>query len=306
MDWTEILLNISVNDVERAGNIACMVVPYGFYIEDYSDLEQGAQEIAHIDLIDEELIAKDRETAIIHIYISPEENPKEAVAFLSYCLDNEQIKYTISTVGINEEDWANNWKQFFKPTEIGERLLILPEWEKVGATKRQILKTDPGAAFGTGTHATTRLCLAALEQYVKCGEKVLDIGTGSGILSIAALLLGAESAFGVDIDPLSVKTARENGIKNGYKEPQLTFVNGDLADKVSGKYDIVIANIVADVIIRLCDNVTDFVKEGGVFITSGIIDTRADEVIEAITAAGFSIAARYDDGGWVSLAAILN
>ena len=111
---------------------------------------------------------------------------------------------------------------------------------------------------------------------------------------------------GVDIDPLSVKTARENGIKNGYKEPQLTFVNGDLADKVSGKYDIVIANIVADVIIRLCDNVTDFVKEGGVFITSGIIDTRADEVIEAITAAGFSIAARYDDGGWVSLAAILN
>ena len=143
-------------------------------------------------------------------------------------------------------------------------------------------------------------------KLVGTGKKVLDIGTGSGILSIAALLLGAESAFGVDIDPLSVKTARENGIKNGYKEPQLTFVNGDLADKVSGKYDIVIANIVADVIIRLCDNVTDFVKEGGVFITSGIIDTRADEVIEAITAAGFSIAARYDDGGWVSLAAILN
>lgn len=302
-DWVEILLKISVADVDSASDIATMTVPYGFYIEDYSDLEQGAREIAHIDLIDEDLLQKDREHAVIHIYIEPTENPNEAVDFLKARLDAEKIVYSLDTENISEDDWANNWKQYFKPTEIGERLLILPEWESAPETERAILKLDPGAAFGTGTHATTKLCLQVLDKVVQGGETVLDIGCGSGILSIASLLLGAKSAVGVDIDSLAVKTAKQNAEKNDYYEPQFTAVQGDLAEKISGKYDICVANIVADVIIRLCENVVDYMNDGALFITSGIIDTRADEVYAALINAGFEVTERFESGGWVAFTA---
>ena len=302
-DWVEILLKVGVADVDSASDIATMTVPYGFYIEDYSDLEQGAREIAHIDLIDEDLLQKDREHAVIHIYIEPTENPNEAVDFLKARLDAEKIDYSLDTENISEDDWANNWKQYFKPTEIGERLLILPEWESAPETERAILKLDPGAAFGTGTHATTKLCLQVLDKVVQGGETVLDIGCGSGILSIASLLLGAKSAVGVDIDSLAVKTAKQNAEKNDYYEPQFTAVQGDLAEEISGKYDICVANIVADVIIRLCENVVDYMNDGALFITSGIIDTRADEVYAALINAGFEVTERFESGGWVAFTA---
>ena len=298
MDWIEILVNIPVASVERASDICTMVVPYGFYIEDYSQLEKDALEIAHIDLIDEDLVAKPRDKAIIHIYIDPESNYKDAVDFLSHRLQAEGIDFIIDTNGISEEDWANNWKKYFKPTEIGEKLLILPEWEEQPQTDRKILKIDPGAAFGTGTHSTTRLCLTAIEKYVDEDKTVLDIGTGSGILSIASLLLGAKSAVGVDIDALAVKTAKENGAKNGFYEPEYKMINGDLADKVNGKFDVCIANIVADIIIKLCDSVTDFIVLNGLFITSGIIDTRADEVINKLLSTGFRIIEKTEEKGW--------
>lgn len=298
MDWIEILVNIPVETVDRASDICTMVVPYGFYIEDYSELEKDALEIAHIDLIDEELVAKPRDKAIIHIYIDPESNYKDAVDFLSHRLQAEGIDFSIDTNGISEEDWANNWKKYFKPTEIGEKLLILPEWEEQPDTVRKILKIDPGAAFGTGTHSTTKLCLGAIEKYVGDNKTVLDIGTGSGILSIASLLLGAKSAFGVDIDALAVKTAIENGAKNGFFAPEYQMVNGDLADKVEGKYDVCIANIVADIIIKLCDNVADYIVPNGFFITSGIIDTRADEVIAKLEKTGFKIIEKMEEKGW--------
>ena len=172
-------------------------------------------------------------------------------------------------------------------------------WEEFEAGDRAVLNIEPGLAFGTGTHETTRLCLETLEKYIKKGTTVLDIGCGSGILSIASLLLGAEKAVGVDIDALAVKTAKENGEVNGFKEPEYTILQGNLTDKVSGKFDVVVANIVADVIIMFCKDVASFMKDGGVFITSGIIDTREQDVIDAFNKYGFKIEARHTDGGWV-------
>ena len=207
MDWTEVTISVNAKDVDKAGDIANMVVPYGIYIEDYSNLEEEAWEIAHIDLIDEDLLQKDRSKALIHIYISPEESPAEAVAFLRERYTAEGIESEISLDSCVEEDWINNWKQYFKPIPVGEKLLIRPTWEEVqDSSGRIVLDLDPGLAFGTGTHETTRLCMELLEKYVQPGMDVLDVGCGSGILSVAALLLGAEKAVGVDIDELAVKT----------------------------------------------------------------------------------------------------
>ena len=299
--WTEVRININAKDVDKASDIATMVVPYGIYIEDYSNLEQEAWEIAHIDIIDEELLKKDRNKAIVHIYISPEENPAEAVAFLSERYTAEGVENTIDLIACRNEDWENNWKQYFHAMPIGEKLLIQPLWEEMKEEKtyRCVLKIEPGLAFGTGTHDTTRLCLQTLESYVGENTSVLDIGCGSGILSIASLLFGAEKAVGVDIDALAVKTAVENGEINGFTEPKLRILQGDLCDKVTGKYDVVVANIVADVIIMFCENVGQFMKEDSVFITSGIIDTRENDVLAAFEKYGFKVKERRTSGGWV-------
>ena len=208
MDWTEVSISVPAKDIDRAGDIAQMVVPYGIYIEDYSHLEEEAREIAHIDLIDEDLLAKDRTKGIIHVYLSPEASPAEALAFLYERYSSEGIAHENSTSSINEADWANEWKQYFKPLEIGGKLVIRPTWEEYENQEgRKVLSIDPGMAFGTGGHATTRLCLETMERYIRPDVNVLDLGCGSGILSIAALLLGAKTATGVDIDSLAVKTA---------------------------------------------------------------------------------------------------
>ena len=302
MEYTEIKIYIPTEDTERASNIATMVVPYGIYIEDYSDLEAAAWEIAHIDLIDEELLEKNREESVIHIYIEEGNNPAEAVSFISERLNSEGISYRIETVGCSEEDWADKWKAFFKPTPVGERLFVRPIWiDEYDAGDRAVLNIEPGAAFGTGTHETTRLCLETLDKIIKDGDTVLDIGCGSGILAIASMLLGAKEGFGVDIDPLAVKTAKENGLMNNLKEPELTFVCGDLADKVTKKYDVVVANIVADIIILFSTQVKAFMKTGAKFIASGIIDTRADEVCTALQNAGLVLKERIEENGWVCL-----
>lgn len=299
-DWTEVKISVNADDVDRAGDIASMVVPYGIYIEDYRELEKEAWEIAHIDLIDEDLLAKDRTKAIVHVYISPEENPQEAVAFLSERYTAEGIENEIILNQCKNEDWENNWKQYFHPIPVGEKLLIRPTWEdEFEAGDRKVLNIEPGLAFGTGSHETTRLCLETLEKHIHKGTTVLDIGCGSGILSIASLLLGAEKAVGVDIDALAVKTAIENGEVNNFKEPEYTILQGNLTDKVSGKFDVVVANIVADVIIMFCKDVASFMKDDALFITSGIIDTREQDVIDAFNKYGFEIRARHTKGGWV-------
>ena len=298
MNWTEITVNVKLKDVETASAIANMAVPYGIYIEDYSDLEQGALEIAHIDLIDEELVKKNREKAIIHIYISECDNAAEALEFLKERLRAENIEFECGAVGVDDKDWNENWKKYFKASEIGEKLTIVPSWEKYdNVNNRTLLHIDPGAAFGTGTHATTSLCLKLLEKHSASGKAMLDIGCGSGILAIASVLLGCERAVGVDIDAQSVKTAKENAEINNVEENS-EFIVGDLAEKVQGKYNIVCANIVADVIIRLFENVADYMAEDAIFITSGIIDIRANDVLKAAEKCGFKLTEECTRDNW--------
>ena len=299
-DWTEVKISVSADDVDKAGDIAMMVVPYGIYIEDYRDLEQQAWEIAHIDLIDEDLLQKDRSKAFVHVYISPEENPLEAVAYLKERYTAEGIENEIDLSSCRNADWENNWKQYFHSIPVGEKLLIHPTWEEnYDSQGRVVLDIEPGLAFGSGTHETTRLCLAALEKYITSETQVLDIGCGSGILSIASLLLGAKSAVGVDIDALAVKTAKENAAANGIDETRYQVFQGNLTDKVSGKFDVVVANIVADIIRMFTKDVAAFMKDEAVFITSGIIDTREQDVIDAFDKYGFEIKARHTEKGWV-------
>ena len=302
MDWTEITVAVAAADVDRAGDIAQMVVPYGIYIEDYSHLEQEAREVAHIDLIDEALLKKDRAKALVHVYISPEESPAEAIAFLSERYRAAGIAHEITTASCVEEDWINNWKKYFKPIPVGKKLLIRPTWEDAyDAGGRAVLHLEPGLAFGTGTHETTRLCLMLLEDLVKPGARVLDVGCGSGILSVAALLLGAQSAVGVDIDPLAVKTAVQNAQRNGVAG-RFTGICGSLTDKVDGRFDIIAANIVADVILDLTRDVGKFMAPGAVYLMSGIIDAREADVLAALEQK-FEVFDRREEKGWVALAA---
>lgn len=297
MDWTEIKIEVSQADSEQAQAIAHMAVPYGIYVEDYSNLESEVLEIANIDLIDEELLEKDRDKAIIHIYVSPEDNPTEATMFLSERYNAAGIKHSISTVCCKEEDWLNNWKQYFNPIEVGEKILIRPTWrDDYEPNGRVVLNLDPGIAFGTGTHETTRLCLEALEKYVTADTQILDVGCGSGILAVAALLLGAKRAVGVDIDEMAVKTAKENAALNGVSD-KIEIIHGNLTDKVSGTYNVVAANIVADAIILLSEDIKNFMSDDAVYMMSGIIDSRADDVKAAI-ADSFDIIEEYTENGW--------
>ncbi|MCI5656266.1 MAG: 50S ribosomal protein L11 methyltransferase [Candidatus Pseudoruminococcus sp.] len=304
MDWTEIIAEVAAKDVERAENIAVMTVPYGIYIEDYSSLEEEVLEIAKIDLIDEELLAKNRETARIHIYISPEDNPAEATAFLEERFRAENINFKILTDKCDVEACLDNWKKYFYPIEIGEKLLIRPVWRDDYDPKgRTVLHLEPGIAFGTGTHETTRLCLEALEKYVNDGATVLDVGCGSGILAVASLLLGAKNAIGIDIDELAVKASVENAERNGVSE-RYTAIHGNLADEVTGTYDIITANIVADAIIMLSGDIEKHMHKDTVYIMSGIIDSRLEDVLSALPKTLKIIETRTDKG-WYCLVAKL-
>lgn len=307
MDWTEIKVTVPVENIDEAGAIVSMTVPYGIYIEDYSDMEDAVLEIAHIDLIDEELLKRDRTKGVVHVYISPEENPGEALAFIKDRLVDMNIPYEIDTADCKNADWENNWKKYFKPMPIGEKLLIQPIWEdKAEAGGRAVLNIEPGLAFGSGTHETTRLCLEAIEKHITDGCRMLDIGCGSGILSIASLLLGAKEAVGVDIDKLAVKTARENAVRNGFDETRYTVYHGNLTDKVHGKFDVIAANIVADAVITLSNGVDEFMNDDSVYIVSGIIDLREREVVTALGECGLKITARHEDGGWLCFECMKN
>ncbi len=211
---------------------------------------------------------------------------------------------SMSVVSLDEEDWVNNWKQYYKPLPIGKRLLVLPSWEERPDTDRIVLKLDPGMAFGTGAHQTTRMCLEFLEKTVRPGDTMLDLGCGSGILSIAARLLGAVQATAVDIDPIAESIAYENAEMNGIGRDGYRVLIGNVLDdlriqrEISGQYPVVAANIVADVIIALAPLARTLVQPGGVFLVSGIIDERVDEVVRALNNSGFAIAEHSRAEGW--------
>ena len=299
MEWTDISITVPRRYADTAEAVATMVANGGIYIEDYADLEQQAWEIAHVDLIEQELLDKPRDVVIVHMYLAPDENPAEVLPLFRQRLDDAGVEYTLNTEGVEQEDWQNAWKQYYHAMDIGQRLAIVPGWEEYD-TDRTVITMDPGMAFGTGTHETTSLCLETLDELVQGGERMLDIGTGSGILAIAALKLGAKEAEGVDIDPMCVRTAGENARRNGVAE-RLTVLVGDLSDKASGVYDIITANIVAAAILLLAPAVPALMAPGAKFIASGIIDERRDEVLDGLKAAGLRPVQVKEKRGWVCI-----
>ena len=297
MEWTDIRITVPKARAEEAEAIATGISGGGIYIEDYSDLEAQVEAIAHVDLIEQDLLDKPRDQVIVHMYLAPDEPPAEVLALLKDRLDSCEMPYTLNTEGVEQQDWETAWKQYYHAMDIGQRLAIVPGWETYD-TDRIVITMDPGMAFGTGTHETTSLCLETLDSMVKGGERVLDIGTGSGILAIAALKLGAAEAEGVDIDPMCVRTAGENAERNGVAE-HFTVLVGDLSDKASGKYNIITANIVAAAILSLAPHVPVLMAPGARFIASGIIDTRKDEVLAGLRAAGLEPVEIKEKRGWV-------
>jgi ribosomal protein L11 methyltransferase len=302
MDWTEVKITVDAAEADAAGDIAQMTVPYGIYIEDYSHLREEVEQVAHIDLIDEDLLKKDRTKAVVHVYIAPEDSPAEAIAFLSERYAAAGIRHKIETAPCVQEDWINNWKQYFHPIPVGKKLLIRPDWEQAENPEgRVVLDLEPGIAFGTGTHETTRLCMEFLEEFVVPGCSMLDVGCGSGILSVAGLLLGAKRAVGVDIDPLAVKTAVQNAERNQV-EDRFTGICGSLTERVEGKFQVVAANIVADVILELLQDIGNFMTPDAVLILSGIIDERERDVLDGLKRS-YTVVGRKEEKGWIALAA---
>ncbi len=298
MEYSEICIKVKTEDTDIAEAIANMAVPYGIYVEDYSDLKEQSWEIAHIDLIDEELLERDKTVSLIHIYLEDDMSPTEILSYLEERFKAEGIYYSIDTSRVSDASWKDNWKKHFHVTEIGKRLVIRPSWEEYeNKENRRVLSIDPGAAFGTGTHATTKMCLVALDEYVKEGDSLLDVGCGSGILGIAGALLGAKNVVGVDIDSVAVKVARENAEINDVQN-YVKFEVGDLTEKVEGKFDIVCANIVADIIISLTETIENYMKKDSLFICSGIIDSRQEEVEEALKNANFEVVKYCEEDNW--------
>lgn len=301
MEWTDLQITVPARYAETAETVATGIAGGGIYIEDYRDLEAQVEEIAHIDLIEQDLLDKTRDEVIVHMYVSPDENVAEISALLQDRLQRAETPYTLQLTGVRQEDWETGWKAYYHPLDIGSRLAIVPSWEEYD-TERVVITLDPGMAFGTGTHETTALCLGVLDEQIHGGERVLDIGTGSGILAIAALKLGASAADGVDIDPMCVRTAGENAALNGVQEHFRVLI-GDLSDKAEGLYDVICANIVANAIKMLAPEVPALLAPNGLFVASGIIDTRRDEVIAAVQATGLTVREVREENGWVALLA---
>ena len=299
-DWTQIKLTVKQADLTTATAIMGMI-DLNLQIEDYSDIDLKT---CYGDLIDESILNADKTVASISVYIPAERSCTDALAFIKDRLNESGIDGKLELVGVNEEDWANPWKAYYKTTRIGKNMVIVPAWETYEPKPEDVvINMDPGMAFGTGTHETTRLVIRLLEKYTRAGCRMLDVGTGTGILAICASRLGAELCRAYDIDPTAVRVARENIKDSGLEN--VTCDQSDLLKQVSlegGQYDLVCANIVADIIIRMTPNVGEYMKDDAVLLASGIIAERCDDVVACFEANGFKIVEKLTDNDWCGLA----
>ena len=301
MRWIEVSVDTPAELIdERCQQMADMGAG-GFVIENEEDfqdfLENNHQ---YWDYVDDELEQKFAGVSRIKCYLSDDAEGKAILAAIRAAFSNNNI----STAFIEDSDWENNWREYYKPIEVGEKLVVVPEWEEIPENGRLPLRLDPGLIFGTGSHATTRMCLAALEKYCSSETRVLDLGCGSGILGIGSLVLGNKCCVGCDIDPKAPDVAMANAALNGIGAERFKVYAGDIISDASLRrelgsgYGLVLANIVSDVIIPLSAYVRQFMAEGAVFICSGIIDGRQDEVRAALEKNGFEILARHCEDEW--------
>ena len=313
MDWLELKIDTSHAGLDAVTDMLEQQGVTGVMIDDEADfqsfLENNRQ---YWDYVDDDLLAQKKGVSRVTFYLERNEDAYGTVAAVRMAMSAlkkdhpEYAPLLLTMADVADEDWENNWKQFYKPMEIGSRLLVVPEWEEAADPTRVKLVLNPGLTFGTGSHATTRLCLQALDTHIHGGERVLDLGCGSGILSIAALRLGAESAFACDIDEKCVDVAYEIAALNGIGKDRYTVRWGNvltdaaLRQEMGAGYDIEVANIVADVIMGLSPHVRPFLKPGGLFLCSGIIDDRAAEVLEKLKADGWDVFEQRSSEGWFS------
>ncbi len=318
MEWTELNIYTTTEGIDLICSRLMDIGVKGFAIKDAEDFNEFLEnKNGKWDYIDEDLLGlSDCETCIT-IYLPNNNQGAEMLISVNAMLKEMKAADTENVFGrletdfssIREEDWANNWKQYFKPLKIGNKLLIKPSWEdyKADGDERIILEIDPASSFGTGQHHTTRLCLELLENSIEKGDELLDMGCGSGILSIGAMLLGAENAVAVDIEENAVASAIENAAKNNIPEDKYIAYCGNvlsdnaLADKIDKKYDIITANIVADVLIAMGSLFDRYLKENGILIISGIIEERMDEVINAVENCGFTKLEQNIKEGWAAV-----
>lgn len=318
MNWIEIDIFTSTEGIEPlTGSLLGMGIN-GFVIKDSADFEEFLEDRSvNWDYIDDDLMGLKNCETTVTVYLPENGQGLEYLEAVKQELRSLKARDTSGNFGrleyelknVKEEDWANNWKQYFKPLTVGEKLLIKPSWEKVPENEtRRILEIDPASSFGTGQHNTTQLCLELIEKYISDGDTLLDLGCGSGILSIAAVLLGASTVKAVDIDQNSVKIARENAEKNNIpREIYSAYCGNIIEDKnlvhqLGTGYQVVCANIVADVLIAMSSSFRGFLAENGILIVSGIIDSRKDEVLSTIKDQGFDLVEIREKEDWVAAA----
>ena len=301
--WTKLTVTGKTADLDGICAVMSML-DNGLMIEDYSDFSLNGM---YGELVDDTILNADRDTVKVSLFVPEDKSFIEYKEYLETRIADLGIDASISFEGVSEDDWAESWKQYYKPIPLG-RVTVVPAWEKYEAKDGEILvRMDPGMAFGTGTHETTRLVMRIMQDELRGGERVLDVGTGSGILSICASKLGAASCNAYDIDPVAVKVARENAKDDGCDN--ITVGVSDLlagVDLSGGKYNFCVANIVADIIIRMMPDISDYLEVGAPLILSGIIAPRADEVREAVRAAGFEIVREEQENDWLAIMAKLS
>lgn len=317
MEWTEVNIYTTTDGIELLCARLMDIGIKGFVIRDAEDFNDFLEnKNGQWDYIDDDLMGLSQCETCVTVYLPGNSQGADMLSSIRAMLtemkasDSENLygRLEAELSNICEEDWANNWKQYFKPLKVGEKLLIKPSWEEYDNTdERVVLEIDPASSFGTGQHHTTRLCLELLEKSLNGGEKILDLGCGSGILSIGGILLGAENAVAVDIEENSVATAIENAGKNHITADKYRALCGNIIDdealaaEIDGTYDIITANIVADVLIAMRDFFGRYLKPDGILIISGIIEERMDEVVDAVIASGFEKIEANIKEGWAAV-----